>query len=121
MHEDCQVLAEALIAATEAIKASNESIKTSRDRERETAIRLYNINSRLVVAVVVVSLIIVIGVVARDYIQYTSIYDGVNQTQMTITGSNNRIKERSETDGSSTKTPKEPSATKERILDSETN
>ncbi len=114
MHEDCQILAEALIAATEAIKASNESIKTSRDRERETAVKLYNLNSKLILAIMVVAAIIVIGFVARDYIQYSTSYDnGISQTQTTITGSNNEVGKGDVNNGETTKTTETTENTKE--------
>jgi len=128
MHDDCKIFAEALIAATGAIKQTNESVKASRDREKETErreketeARLYSLNSKLIVTIIAVAAIIVTGFVVRDYIQYTAVYDGVNQTQMTITGSNNKIKEGSGLNGNSTKTPKKSSTYQETILDSADN
>ena len=92
MHDECKVFAEALKNAAEAMEIANESIRASRDRERETAVKLYNLNSRLILAIILVSAIIVSGFVDKDYIQYSASYEtvpAVNNTQ--IAGDNNKL------------------------------
>ncbi len=108
MHEDCINLQESIKSATEAIKETN--IVNS---------KLYKLIILIVVSNVIIMLLGVTCVMYRDYIQYTTVYEGVTQTQMTITGSNNLIEKGGVKNGNITETPEK--STKETAIDSEDN
>lgn len=68
MHDDCKIFVEALVAATEAVKQTNE------------------VNKRLYKLFIFTVVVIVLLVLTRDYIQYTSSYDypkAASQTNVT--------------------------------------